>query len=163
MPKVRNDQQRGERGRFKAVHGMRKTPTYNSWYNMKSRCLNKNHTAYSYYGGRGVKVCDKWLTFDGFLEDMGVRPDGTTLGRLGDKGNYEKSNCEWQTKKKQTETLHIPKGSKHYKAKLTEHDVKIMRRAYEAGMCTQRELAFEYNISKLTVWSVLKRKSWCHV
>jgi hypothetical protein len=163
MPKIRDDQQRGEKGRLTAIHGLYKTPTYNSWYNMKSRCLNKNHTAYRWYGGKGVKVCDKWLTFDGFLEDMGERPEGTTLGRLGDKGNYEKSNCDWQTQEKQNETLKLPKGSEHYATKLTEHDVRVMRRAYEAGFCTQRELASEYNISKMTVWAILKHKTWRHV
>lgn len=163
MPAIRSDQKRGEHGYLLSVHGLHKTPTYSTWANMKQRCLNPNHTAYRYYGGRGVKICDKWLSFEGFLEDMGERPIGTTLGRFGDVGNYEKSNCEWQTKKQQSDTLKMPKGSSHYSAKLTEKDVKIIRKAYAAGLCTQRDIAVEYGISKYTVWNILKKRTWKHV
>jgi hypothetical protein len=53
------------------------------------------------YGGSGVTVCERWLTFENFLADMGVRPEGTTLGRNLDMGNYEPGNCFWQTSKEQ--------------------------------------------------------------
>ena len=163
MPAIRPEQKRGEHGRLLSTHGLHNSPTYSTWSNMKQRCLNTKHTAYPYYGGKGIKICDKWLSFEGFFEDMGERPLGTTLGRFGDKGNYEKSNCEWQTKKQQSDTLKLPKGSAHYKAKLTEIDVKVIRRAYAAGLCTQRDIASEYNISKYTVWNILKKKTWKHV
>jgi hypothetical protein len=52
---------------------------------------------YPYYGGKGITVCDRWLSFENFLEDMGERPAGTTLGRFGDIGNYEPGNVAWQT------------------------------------------------------------------
>lgn len=76
------------------------TPTYSSWHAMMQRCTNPKHTHYSKYGGsiNPVLVCSKWLTFEGFLADMGERPEKCTLGRLEDVGNYEKTNCRWMTK-----------------------------------------------------------------
>ena len=76
---------------------------YNSWYSMKERCLNPNKDNYSAYGGRGIKICDRWLeSFDNFVDDMGKRPEGTTLDRIDSNGNYEPSNCKWSTYSEQT-------------------------------------------------------------
>lgn len=82
--------------REKTQHGMSRTPTYRSWVAMLTRCTNFDNHKFVDYGGRGIKVCDKWKRFDGFFEDMGIRPVNTTLGRIENDGNYEKSNCEWQ-------------------------------------------------------------------
>jgi len=69
---------------------------------MKTRCLNKNTPAYENYGGRGIKVCDRWLnSFENFLADMGNRPDGLMLERMNNDGNYEPSNCKWGTRLEQ--------------------------------------------------------------
>lgn len=64
---------------------------------MLQRCANPNNASYPEYGGLGVKVCERWMTFAKFLEDMGERPEGTTLSRFGDAGNYEPGNCAWHT------------------------------------------------------------------
>ena len=67
-----------------------------SWRNMKSRCTNPKATGYADYGGRGISVCERWLqSFWNFYEDMGDRPQGTTLDRDDVNGNYEKDNCRW--------------------------------------------------------------------
>jgi hypothetical protein len=71
------------------------TPTYKTWQSMKNRCLNPNHNKYKFYGGLGVKIADKWNTFEGFLEDMGVRPNNMTLDRLNPFKDYTKENCRW--------------------------------------------------------------------
>jgi hypothetical protein len=79
------------------------TKTYSSWQKMKNRCLNPNHDTYKHYGGRGIKICDRWINcFENFLADMGERPDGKTLDRIDSNGNYEPGNCKWSTQLEQT-------------------------------------------------------------
>lgn len=86
-------------------HGLSGTSEHSIWAGMKSRCLNKNNSAYENYGGRGIAICDRWLeSFENFLEDMGERPSiNLTLDRINNDGNYEKNNCRWGTKKEQSE------------------------------------------------------------
>jgi len=78
------------------------TSEYNTWSSMKERCLNSNNPNYKRYGGRGITVCEKWLNFEGFFEDMGVKPTPKhTIDRINNDGNYEQSNCKWATRKEQ--------------------------------------------------------------
>ncbi len=79
------------------THGMWNTPEYNSWRCMKARCLNPNHNSYPDYGGRGIKICERWLnSFENFYEDMGCHPGPDyTLERLENYGDYEPDNCIW--------------------------------------------------------------------
>jgi hypothetical protein len=75
-----------------------KTLLYAVWSNMKQRCNNPNSTHYKYYGGRGIKVCERWMTFKNFYDDMSPRPEGLTLDRTNPDGNYEPDNCRWVTR-----------------------------------------------------------------
>ena len=83
-------------------HGYSGTSEYNIWCTMKERCFNPKYADYPDYGGRGITVCDRWKnSFEYFLEDMGLKPDGKSLDRLNNNGNYEKSNCRWASSNEQ--------------------------------------------------------------
>lgn len=78
-----------------------KTITYNSWQNMRKRCMNPKSIQFKDYGGRGIKICDDWNKFENFLRDMGERPIGMSIDRINVNGNYEKNNCKWSTRLEQ--------------------------------------------------------------
>jgi hypothetical protein len=78
-------------------HGQEGTKTYNIWSGVKRRCLKKDSSNYHLYGDLGVTVCDRWLDFVNFFEDMGECPEGYSLDRINAFGNYEPSNCRWAT------------------------------------------------------------------
>ena len=85
----------------KLSHGMSGTRTFNAWNDMIQRCTNPKKPKYKNYGGRGITVCDKWKTFLGFLEDMGICPDGLSLERQDTNKGYDKQNCMWATQTRQ--------------------------------------------------------------
>jgi hypothetical protein len=78
------------------THGYAGTPTYVIWADMIQRCQNPRRKSYKHYGGRGIKVCERWHKFENFLADMGERPGPYhQLNRLNNDGNYEPGNVEW--------------------------------------------------------------------
>lgn len=78
------------------------TPEYRSWRAMMRRCYTQSDQKYFKYGGIGIEVCQRWHSFQFFLDDMGPRPTGHTIDRFPDRdGNYEPSNCRWATQKQQ--------------------------------------------------------------
>lgn len=83
------------------THGASATNAYKAWHAMIERCQNKKNMAYPSYGGRGIRVCERWKSYTNFLADMGERPAGVTLDRIDNDGDYEPSNCRWATKKQQ--------------------------------------------------------------
>lgn len=82
-------------------HGMSDHPNHALWLSMRQRCNNPNNADFPNYGGRGISVSERWNWFPNFVEDMGERPEGMSLDREDNDGNYEPDNCRWATDKEQ--------------------------------------------------------------
>lgn len=83
-------------------HGMTGTPTFKSWESMLQRCYNENAPDYPRYGGRGIRVCPQWkASFITFFEEMGERPEETSLDRIDNAKGYSAQNCRWATRSEQ--------------------------------------------------------------
>lgn len=83
------------------THGKRRSRIYSIWCGIKDRCLNKKSARYSSYGGRGITVCERWMTFENFYEDMGDAPNGMSVDRINNDLGYSPENCKWSTPKEQ--------------------------------------------------------------
>ena len=82
-------------------HGLSNSPTYRIWGGAVQRCTNPRNSAFKYYGGRGIRICERWMKFENFVADMGERPVGMTLDRIDSDGHYEPGNCRWVSRKGQ--------------------------------------------------------------
>jgi hypothetical protein len=134
-------------------HGMRGTSTYHIWTSMKQRCYNEKAINYHNYGGRGIKVCDRWLnSFENFLSDMGERPEGKSLDRYPDNdGNYEPGNCRWASSKTQC---------RNRRNNVVNPQIVREIRASDRPL---KHFTKKYGLLYGTAWLIRKNKIWVDV
>lgn len=118
------------------THGASKTPAWNAWVRMNSRCNalpgSKN---YAWYGAKGITVCERWHDFANFLADMGAPPYGTSLDRIDNGKGYSPTNCRWATAAEQAHNSRV--------TKLSDEDVRAVR----SDPRSYKDIAAQYAIS----------------
>lgn len=157
--------QRGNRYNHTVKHGHNRTgrksdprppsSTYKIWQGMKDRCLNPKNRNYSYYGGRGITVCERWkVSFESFLKDMGKCPDGMSIDRKDVNGNYEPLNCRWATDEEQAQNMRT--------TRLKPHQVLQIRWLRECGL-SYGDLGKIFNVSPHTARNVATGITWANI
>lgn len=124
-------------------HGMAGTPIYAIHHAMMQRCYDKNSHAYDRYGARGINVCEKWQTFEGFYADMGDKPDGMSLERKDNDGDYCPENVVWATAKQQANNT---RGN------------RVLE--YCGRKQTMTQWAEEFGLKPQTLWARLVVRGW---
>lgn len=128
------------------------TTEYSSWESMKQRCFNSKNKHFKNYGGRGVTVCDKWLTFDGFFEDMGIKPGKEySLDRVDTNGNYSKENCKWSTRytqdRNRRDSVYLVYKNNNYILQDLANEVGIHQQTLQKRL--KKGLSIEQAVSKV--------------
>lgn len=136
--------------------GYQKTPTYVCWKSMRQRCRNPKVRNFEHYGGRGIRVSERWDCFENFIADMGEVPAGMTLDRIDVNGDYGPDNCRWATRIEQMNNRRNNRMIKHEGLLLTLAEwarragVKyhtLMARL-DSGMSIERALSTGMNLRR---------------
>jgi hypothetical protein len=143
-------------GDIRVTHGMARrggqsTPAWRSWQAMKIRCFCTTDHNYPNYGGRGIRMCERWLDFANFLADMGERPAGTTIDRIDVNGHYEPGNCRWATPTEQSRNQRTNK--------LTADRAEEIKDLIRHGV-KHRDIADRFGVSMGLVSLIRNGKVW---
>lgn len=130
------------------THGKYGTRAYKIWGGMKSRCTNPNVKHYTSYGGRGIKVCERWMSFEAFHDDMGDPPPGMSIERLDVNGDYEPGNCVWASASDQ--------GRNTRRTKLDAETVVGLR----SGELSRNEVIERTGCARSTVNMAIRGGNW---
>lgn len=141
--------------------GIRNHELFPIWSSMKSRCNNPKHRKYHRYGGRGIKVCERWLDFQNFVIDMGPRPEGHTVERSRNDGDYEPGNCVWATYTEQNNNRSNVKKVQYKGSEVTVAELatmtgiarkvlaqRILRRGWDVDRAVTSDPAMHHNSSQ---------------
>jgi hypothetical protein len=141
------------------LHGMSRTPIHNAWIHMRQRCYNGNDKSYPDYGGRGITVCKKWQTFEGFYEDMGSSyKEGYSIDRIDVNGNYEPSNCRWATNLVQANNK---RDNKRYTVEgITDTMSNLSRKYGITHYAVRTRLMLGWDVEKAFMIPVRKHKTY---
>lgn len=139
-------------------HGRTETPEFSTWTDIQTRCYNPNIKGFANYGGRGIRVCDRWLeSFENFLADMGPRPEGDySIERENNDGHYEPSNCRWATRIEQANNrrtnvkVTIDGVTKNLQAWALEHGVELSTASLRHKQGLRGEALFKTTKTTLT-------------
>lgn len=115
------------------------------------RCTLGTNPAYGHYGGRGIKVAEEWSKFEAFFADMGSAPDGMTLDRIDNDGDYEPGNCRWATRKDQTRNRRV--------TLFEEHEPAQVRWLHSLGY-PKAEIAAFFKCSACTIRDIVTGRTW---
>ena len=132
-------------------HGMSNSNEYRIWDSMIRRCHNQSHRAYKDYGARGITVCEKWLKFEGFFEDMGFKPEGLSIERIDNSLGYFKENCKWATITEQARNRRS--------TKLCEDKVESIKVLLENGV-TQTTIARRFGVTRSAISHISCGSTW---
>jgi hypothetical protein len=136
------------------THGLYRSPEYQTWVHMLSRCKYPSVHRYRDYGGRGIKVCDRWLKFVNFYEDMGPRPSPRhSIDRKEVDGDYEPGNCRWATPAEQNQNQRRTKMSPE----------RVLEIRAIATPNNRRELAARYGVHPHTIDNISKGRGWKNI
>jgi hypothetical protein len=127
---------------------MTRTRVYRIYNAMLTRCNNDKSSAYPAYGGRGITVCDRWMNFENFLSDMGAPPDGCSIDRIDNDGNYEPKNCKWSTVKEQNRNT-----------RRTKLNPKIIEKI-RSGELSKDQVIELTGAHKNTFWAAKSGQNW---
>lgn len=126
--------------------------TAQSWLSMRDRCLNQNSVKWKWYGARGISICERWSSYENFVIDMGLRPEGSTIDRINNDGNYEPGNCRW--------SKHPEQCRNRRSSKLTSDQADSIRELYANGRGSYRELAKQFGVTFAMVRKIVTGRSW---
>jgi len=138
------------------THGMSRTSENQAWRDMLQRCNNPKNSFYKDYGSRGIKVCKEWYKFENFYKDMGNRPQGLTLERIDNNGNYEPSNCKWASHSEQQRNKKLYENNKSgahgvFITKFKTFQVYLGHK-YVGSYKTLKEAVVARNLAELKYW-----------
>lgn len=138
-------------------HGMRGTILWSKWNAMKQRCSNPKTISYKYYGGRGIKVCDRWKDFMNFYEDMGKGyKKGLSIDRIDNNKGYSPENCRWSTPKQQNQNT---RANVHVKVKGESFTIRELSDKSGINYMTLYNRIFTYGIPPEIA---ISKKSFAH-